>query len=258
MKIGVCLESLGMSFRQGLPRISRLGVAGLQVDAVGELAPQQLTATGQREVRNLLKTYDMQLTALNCPLRRGIDVARDQMQRLEYIRKVMDLSFELGPRIVILQCPRIPDAPESAAYPPLDEALRDLGAYGDKIGVRIGLEIGFDSGDRVKGLLDRYDFGCLSVNYDPANMLLHGHDPVKNIVPLQGRIVQVHARDARSATVSGGASEVPLGAGNVEWMGLVGTLTAVEYRGYLTIKRERGAGVEEIEAGILFLRKFVF
>ncbi len=257
MKIGVCLESLGMSFRQGLPRISRMGLSGVQVNALGELAPDQLTATGQREVRNLLKTYDLQLTALNCPLRRGIDIAQDQQPRLDFIRKVMDLSFELGPRVVIVQCPRVPENAEAATFPLLDEALRDLGAYGDKIGVRIGLEIGFDSADKVKGLLDRYDFGSLAVNFDPANLLLHGHNPAQNIIPLQGRLVQVHARDVRISTVSSGASEVRLGAGDVEWLSIVGALTAIEYRGFITIEREQGAGIEEVEAGIAFLKKFV-
>ena len=52
--------------------------AGVQVDAVGDLSPDRLTETGRRELKNLLRTYDQELTALNCPLRRGLDVPENQ------------------------------------------------------------------------------------------------------------------------------------------------------------------------------------
>ena len=39
LRVGVCLESLGLPLRQGLQAIERLGVTGVQVNAVGDLAP---------------------------------------------------------------------------------------------------------------------------------------------------------------------------------------------------------------------------
>ena len=56
MKIGVVLESLGVSFRQGLPLAAKLGVAGLQIDAARDLSPEKLTDTARRELKNLLRT----------------------------------------------------------------------------------------------------------------------------------------------------------------------------------------------------------
>ena len=66
------------------------------------------------------------------------------------------------------------------------ESLLALGTYGDRIGTVLALEIGFDSADRVKEYLDGFDSGSLKVTYDPANMLMHGHDPVANLAPLEG------------------------------------------------------------------------
>jgi L-ribulose-5-phosphate 3-epimerase len=74
LRIGVCLESLGLPLRQGLQEIERLGVTGVQVNAVGDLAPRMLSQTGRREVRHLLRPYNLELTALGCPLRHGLDV----------------------------------------------------------------------------------------------------------------------------------------------------------------------------------------
>src|SRR5262249_729068 len=81
-------------------------------------------------------------------------------------------------------------------------------------------------------------------------------DPVKGIIPLHRRIAHVHARDARKISVSRGAQEVALGAGDVDWLSFVASLVSVEYRGWLTIRRETGQDpLKDIERGVLFLRR---
>src|SRR5881275_2610950 len=103
LRIGIRLESLGLPLRRALAEASKLGVPGVQVDAAGDLSPQQLSQTGRREFRHLLRSYDLELTALGCPLRRGLDVAENQQPRLEHVRNVMTLSADLGPRLVVVE-----------------------------------------------------------------------------------------------------------------------------------------------------------
>jgi len=58
--------------------------------------------------------------------------------------------------------------------------------------------------------------------------------------------------------VSGGPKEVPVGAGDVEWMIYVATLESIDYRGYLTVDREDGDNkFADVAAGVKFLRRFV-
>ena len=71
MKIGACVESTGLPFRQALPALARAGAQGVQFDAAGELAADRLTDTGRRELRNLFRTYALTPVALNVPLRRA-------------------------------------------------------------------------------------------------------------------------------------------------------------------------------------------
>src|SRR5271157_558090 len=111
MKIGVRLESLGLPFRRALQEAGRLAVSGVQFDATGELAPDKLSQTGRRELRNLLSTCNVQLTALGCPLRHGLNDPQNLEQRIEYVRRVRALSYDLGPRIAIVQAGRVPDEP---------------------------------------------------------------------------------------------------------------------------------------------------
>jgi L-ribulose-5-phosphate 3-epimerase len=258
MKIGVVLESMGVPLRQGLPQAARIGVGGVQVDAAGDLSPDRLTETGRRELRNLLRTYNQELTALNCPFRRGLDAAENQQARIDHARKVLSMAFELGPRVAIVQCPKLPGENEVERANLMREALTALGRHGDRVGAVLALEIGLDPPEAVRDYLDQFDVGSLKVNYDPANLLVNGFDPVKGVIPLHRYIAHTHARDARRLTVNRGAQEVPLGAGDIDWLSYVASLTAVEYRGWLTIKRETGQDrLKDIERGVAFLKRMM-
>ena len=123
----------------------------------------------------------------------------------------------------------------------------------------VALEVGFDPTDKVRDYLNGFDVGSLAVNYDPANLLVHGHDPIKSLFPLIGKIIHTHARDVRMATVSRSAQEVPVGAGDIDWMSYIGTLAAIEYTGWVVVERQTGEDrLKDLAAGVAFLRRFVF
>lgn len=256
MKLGIRLDSMGLPIRRAVQEAQRLGVAGVQIDAVGDLAPAALSQTGRRELGNLLRAHDLQLSALGCPMRHGLDVAANQDARIEHVKKTMSLSFDLGARIVIVQAGRVPEKPDGA--PRLAEALLALGQYGDRTGTTLALETGLESGVVLSQYLAQFDSGGLGVNYDPANLLMNGFDPYEGGKALAGRIVHAHAKDARSAGASRSAQEVPLGHGDLEWMRLIGLFEEIDYRGWLVIERESGeARVADLATGAAFLRRFI-
>ena len=138
------------------------------------------------------------------------------------------------------------------------ESLAALAAHGDRIGCVVALEVGFDPATKVKEYLAGFDTGSLKVTYDPANFLLHGHDPLANLMPLAGLIAHVHARDARSAGLSRGLQEVPVGAGDIDWMAFTATLQVLEFDGFLTVEREQGEDkLTDVTNGVKFLKRFV-
>jgi sugar phosphate isomerase/epimerase len=258
LKIGIRLESLGLPLRRALQEAERFGVAGVQVDAVGDLSPNTLSQTGRREFRRLLHAHTLELTALGCPLRRGLDTAQDQQPRIEHLRKVMGLSFDLGPRLVIVQAGHIPEDAADPRAALLTESLTALGQHGDRTGTTLALETGLESGALVRQFLDRFDTGGLGVNFDPANLLMHGFDPYESARALQGKIVHAHAKDARAASASRAAQEVPVGHGDIEWMQLLGVLEEVEHRDWLVIEQETGDNrLADVAASVRFLRRFV-
>ncbi len=257
LRIGIVVESTGLDVRPALTAAARMGAQGIQIDALRDLAPDSLGATGRREFRNLLRSFDLELAALNVPVRRGLDVAEDLQPRLERIRKSMQLAFDLGARRVVVPCPKLPDDPATPRANLMRESLIALGTYGDRIGCVVALEVGYDPSEKVKTYLAGFDTGSLKVTYDPANFLLHGHDPLANLMPLAGLLAHVHARDARSAGLSRGLQEVPVGAGDIDWMAFTATLQVLEYDGFLTVEREQGEDkLTDVINGVAFLKRF--
>ncbi len=258
IRIGVRLESLGLPFRRALAEAQRLGVGGVQVDAAGDLSPNRLSQSGRRELLHLLRAHNLELTALGCPLRRGLDSAEDQQPRIEHVRKVMSLSYDLGPRVVVVQAGPVPEKDDDPRADRLIEALTDLGRHGDRVGAVLALETGLEDGATLRKFLDRFDTGSLAANLDPGNLLLHGFNPYESARALAGKVAHADAKDARRAGTSRSAAEVPLGHGDLDWMAFLDVLGEIEYRGWLTVEREAGDHrLADVEAGVKLLRRLL-
>jgi L-ribulose-5-phosphate 3-epimerase len=256
LTISIRLESLNLPLRRALEQVQRLGVAGVQVDAVGDLAPRQLSQTGRREFKNLLRTHNLALTALGCPLRRGLDNPENLDARLDHIRQTMQLSFDLGPRLVLIQPGPIPT--EEGAQPLLGEALQTLSQFGDRIGCTLALEAGLESGQTLNDYLNRFDTGSLGANLDPANLVMHDLDPIASARALRSKIVYSQAKDVRRVGPSRTAQEVPLGHGDIDWMAYLSVLEEIEYRGWISIVRDSGDNrLAEVANGVAFLKRFI-
>jgi sugar phosphate isomerase/epimerase len=258
MRLGLVIESTGLPLRQAIDEAARLGVSGIQVDAVDALAPDTLSATGRRDFGQLLRSLGLELSALHVPLRRGLDVAEGQQARIDHISKVLRLAADLHCRRVVLPCPKIPQEEDSPRGRTLRETLNDLARRADLYGVFLALELGWDAADTVTSYLGRFDTGQLKVTFDPANYLVHGYEPLAELAKLSGWVVHVHARDARPAGLARGQQEVPLGAGEVDWLALTAALQVMNYDGVLAVERLEGERrLEDVRAGVAFLRRFL-
>jgi L-ribulose-5-phosphate 3-epimerase len=140
----------------------------------------------------------------------------------------------------------------------LRESLSDLGAHGVRTGSVLALDIGIDPAEKVAEYVATFGHGGLGVNYDPANMLINGHDAIRGLAPLHDKLVHVHARDARRSSAGRGAVEVALGAGDIDWMTFVAVLGTVGYRGWLVVERSEGTNrVADCADALDVLRRFV-
>jgi sugar phosphate isomerase/epimerase len=166
---------------------------------------------------------------------------------------VLGLSVDLEARIAIAQAGRIPEKSDDRRALLLTEALQALGHHGDRIGAVLALETGLEAGAVLSDFLYRFRFDTagLGVNLDPANLLLHDFDPCESARALRGKVVHVRAADARLASASRSAHDVPLGRGAVDWPHFLDVLEEIEYHGWLAIDRgSNGNRVADVAADL--------
>jgi L-ribulose-5-phosphate 3-epimerase len=258
IKLGLSLKSLGVPFRRALLEAQKLAVSGVEFDATGDFAPRALSQTGRRELRHLLRSHNLELTAIGCPLRRGLDVLENQQQRIDHVREVLSLGFELGPRLATVHAGKIPEKEDHPRAVLMKEALLALGQHGDRVGAILALESGLDSGAALEHYLSKLDTGSLAACFNPGSLLTGGHDPAHSARALAKRLAYAHATDARYASAGKGVREVPLGQGDIDWLQLLATLEEIGYHGWLVIERDSGPNsLAEVAAGVRFLRRLI-
>lgn len=243
-----------MPLRQTLTQAHKLKTPGLEIEAAGELSPFQLTESGRRELKHLLRSHDLEPAALLAPMRRGLDVAEDLERRVDYLKQTLRLSFDLGPRLVVASIGKVVEDEKDPRHALMRASLEDLVRHGDRVGARLAIETGLESAEVLKAFLSKFDTGSLAVCFNPGALLAGGLNPYENLRALHGMVVHAHARDARLVSVMGRAQEVPVGQGDIDWMQLAAAFEEIDYRGWLVVDGDK-LGTGEIAASVGFLRR---
>jgi len=253
----VSIAALGEPFRAAIQRLRDWGVHGAEWEAVGELAPDQLSQSARRQLRHLLEANKLSAAGIRLPLRRGLEVPEDLEARIDLCRKTLQLAYDVGGRIVLLDPGQLPESEEAPARRWLQDALETLGRYGERVGSVLALETGSTPPLIWRQFLDRLQSEGLGVLLDPATLVAHGFEPEQAVGQLYPHLRYVQAREARRGSRTHPAEEVPLGHGHVDWVGLINALRDAGYRGWLALKRQPGLTARrDLEEGLRFLRRF--
>ena len=237
--IAIRLETLGLPLRDAIKMAGKLGADGVEFDAVGDLAPRELSQTGRRDIRHLLRQQELKLFALGFPTRHGYDHFDRLEARIEGTASAMALAFDLGCNIVINHIGKIPAETDVKQHEAFVDVLRRIAADGEKHGARLAIQTMNDLPVELAKLLDSLALYGLAVNFAPANLVIHGVNLVAAANTLGKHIVGVHARDViRSGLATTGVRPTALGEGEVGWRQLLPALGGLDYAGHFTIFRE--------------------
>lgn len=135
--------------------------------------------------------------------------------------------------------------PHNSDDPSRQRILDRLGQMADifaSSGIRLGLETGQESAHTLHEVLAEIRHPNLGVNFDPANMILYAMgDPVEALSLLRDSVFQIHAKDARATSTPGTwGSEVPVGAGEVDWDAFLSVVQELDPAINVIIEREAG------------------
>lgn len=286
-KIGVIVDSFHVGVKEGLVKASKVGADGVQIYAVkGEMDPANLSPAARKEWKSYIESLGLEISALVGDLGgHGFQDPAQNREKIEKSKRIMELGLELGTNIVTTHIGIVPADRNSRVYETMHVACEELSRFASDNNAFFAIETGPETSAHLKSFLDGLGTKGVSVNFDPANMVMvTGDDPVEGVYNLKDYIVHTHAKDgiklghidprdvygdygyeveldhekiAQMAETGSAFREVPLGEGGVDWNGYLKALNDIGYKGYLTIEREVGTNPEaDIQLAVDFLKKF--
>ena len=257
LKIGVRLASFKASVEESIQRAVECGVESIEPSARGELAPENISQSGRRDFLRKTNSKGLVISALSGNLGRPHFVGKEGLdERIERTKRISDLSMDLKAGIVCTHIGHIPEDRNAPEWDILLESLRDIGSYAEKVGAFFACETGPESPELMKTFLEELDRPHIAINYDPANLVMRGFEPVPGVYTLADYIIHTHAKDAIGKE-KGGPKEMPVGQGQVNFPEYIKALDEVGFSGFYSIEREGGEDrVGDVRRAVEFLRKF--
>ncbi|MCK4244059.1 MAG: sugar phosphate isomerase/epimerase, partial [Candidatus Omnitrophica bacterium] len=229
MKIGAFLGSFGLGVRESLEKAREIGLAGIQLSNVkDELDIEKLSGTGIKELKDLVESYGLAISAV-CGDLGGHEFTdeSDVEERIKRTKRIMDVTKGLDCSIVQTHIGKIPESEDAKERKVMKDALEILGQYGEKIGCFLATETGPEPPSLMHEFLSSIKYEIIKVNYDPANLIMKGYDPIKGVEELKDYIIHTHAKDGKKNN-----GEVPLGEGDVDFRGYLEALKNIDYQGF--------------------------
>ena len=163
-------------------------------------------------------------------------------ERLAHLLELAAFGRELGVRQLQTHIGFVPENAGDARYAAIVEmsqGICDDLAQSDQL---FALETGQETAATLLRFLNDVKRPNLRLNFDPANMILYGHDePLPAMELLFPFIESIHAKDGTWPKEAGRlGAETPLGEGDVNWPQFGARLLELGYKGTLTIEREIG------------------
>lgn len=163
-------------------------------------------------------------------------------ENLSNIRATVPIAVALGLKLVTFHAGFVPHDPADPDYAKMLARLAAVSEVFGKEGITVGLETGQETAAELAILMKALNDPHVSINFDPANMLLYGKgDPIQALRLLAPWIRQLHIKDAVTSRVPGQwGEEVAVGTGEVNWHDFFSVLDEIKYSGALVIEREAG------------------
>lgn len=274
MKIGAMLESFRLDFPQAAKAARAVGAEGVQIYSNNFVRPD-MTAAERNEVKRVLDGEGLEISAvcgdIGCKMFYHPALFRGEIEKE---KRIMELALELGTRIVTTHIGAVSADETCPQYKTMQSVCKELADFADEVGGRFAVETGPEPSAVLKRFLDGLESRGVSVNLDPANLVMcSGDDPVQAVYRLKDYIVHTHAKDGLRVipvdprriyaaeeyglepAPDGCFREVPLGEGGVDWEKYLAALKEIGFEGYLTIERECGEDpAADIGAAARFLR----
>jgi sugar phosphate isomerase/epimerase len=178
----------------------------------------------------------------------GFTSPKYRAERIARTKEIAAFAHAFGVKAVSCHVGFIPADASDSLYAELLDVARTLCDAVAEYGQDFVLETGQESAAALLQFIADSKRTNLKINFDPANMILHGSgDPLQALELVQKHVLSVHCKDGRSPVPGSGllGKECKLGDGEVDFPGFLALLEKIGYRGPLTIEREEEDQVQK-------------
>jgi sugar phosphate isomerase/epimerase len=252
LKIGIFVDGFRRPVAEGLKLAAEMGVACFQVYVTaGEMLAANMGKPARKEFVKRYRGLGLELSATCGDFGMNFGDVAGMRKKEPLLREAIVQTVDLGASIMTTHIGSV--AEDKAREEAMVAALKRIGDYAASQGVTLATETGPEPGSRLRAILDRAGTKGLAVNFDPANLVMRGFDPMQAARDLAAYIVHTHAKDGRR--VGGKGQETPLGEGEVNFPAYVQLMTELGYHGAYVIEREVGADpVADIRKAVAYLK----
>ncbi len=258
MKIGVIVDSFRKDFKSSVTDAKAIGADGVQIGHKFLIGENNLRVD-VAEAKKILDGAGIACSAVCADI--GCTMFYTGNRALiEKEKKLLYIAKELGTNIATTHIGVVPTDKACEQYKSMHAVCYELAEFAKSIDGHFAVETGPETSEILKDFLDSLGSDGVSVNLDPANLVMcAGDDPVQAVYNLKDYIVHTHAKDGiqlkpfdtrgfyaptffglEKLPAGDYFKEVPLNQGGVNWDSYLGALRDIGYNGYLTIERECG------------------
>lgn len=272
MKIGVIIDSFRKDFSSSVAEAKAIGANGVQIGHRFLLGDHELRVDIQ-EAKKILDANGIEASAVCADIGCNMFYTGNR-EFIEKEKKLLYIAKELGTNIATTHIGVVPTDKNCPQYESMHKVCYELAEFAKSIDGHFAVETGPETSAVLKDFLDGLGSDGVSVNLDPANLVMcAGDDPVLAVYNLKDYIVHTHAKDGiqlksfdtrtfyapayfglQRLPSDGLFKEVPLNEGGVNWDKYLAALREIGYIGYLTIERECGdTPSKDISEAVRFL-----
>lgn len=166
---------------------------------------------------------------------------------IQRVQRFVDIAKQLGAKFVrLLSGSHRIDCIPNEVFTRLHYAFNKIGDYAQEKGVKITIENHGGptaTGQRVVKIMEGIKSPAVGLNYDPANFLNQGTDPLMALRYILPWVNYSHWKDVRWA--NGEPQFCAFGAGEIVWQPIIKELLNSGYQGYWAVEYEEPADVQQ-------------
>jgi len=204
--------------------------------------PTDLSDDGIRQAVKDLQGYGLALASFNAD--GDFMMAEKVEDQVALCCGMIDRAALFGPKLIIVFA-GWQNRDDAAVYAQVSHCLKQVARHAGRYGLTVALENHgglTGTAEQINTILDKVKEPNIGVNYDPANFLMYGADPYKNLVDLKHPVVFTHFKSVKKT--NGKKVYCRLREGEIDYIPILKTLEKT-YNGFYAIEYEDPADVFE-------------